>query len=1015
MLNKIFSLWRKCRLAIATVMAVLCLMSISVIGQAQTTVEFNSLGGTSSTNGLHFYIDRTSKIQVRRLNNTGQVYSPTALPASAPNSLDNGVFLRANNLVYGPSHTVMTFNPTGGMYNTYAITATTPPNPSTNGVLQTATSNLGVTNGPQITIVWKYKTPNDYLTADVTLVIPPTYTTISASNPVRYYHVFDTYLGGSDNGCGLNIVGTNRIVGTYSGPCGSSSSLPASGIVESFRERGRPFSAYCAAGWSTFFATGSGTTCSVLQTNPLNNTITTTLQDTGIGIEFDFTATGTYTFSYDFVVGTTAVPDYDHIEIRHDGSATLCPENMIVLACKTAGVPCDPSQILESGTLTGNIALNPTASGVTYSPPTFSLGLAASTANVSLQATSASAGTYTLYATNLSDTPINGTKCASLDGTTATTCLITITNTRCASNFECLETSLAYNNLNPPTIPAKRNPLYTKVAKQGFRFDVLALQASGNIASNYTGNVSVELIDDTSGAACAVPSALATQSLNFASTDNGRKTLTADFLVNDAYKKLRCRVKESLGTSPITACSSDQFTVRPSSFVSLTSNANADDIGNSTTSSPKIAAGNDFTLTANTNTKGYDGLPKIDTTLLQWPNVPSVVNGGRAAPGTGSLSGSFTTAANAATGNGATGSAFKYDEVGYFRIRAQGLYDDTFVANAAAADSTVDNNDCIKGSSSNVIDTSTDALKKGRYGCNFANTADTNHFGRFIPHHFTISSASTTEACTSVTPFTYFGQDGAVTSFVLTAKNSSDVRTQNYTSTFVKFDPVVYANYGFTLSAPPAGVPAGAVLTSGAVAPTGSWLAGNANIVANHQISRPTALTNETIITINASPTDGEVTTATPLLVSTTRQRYGRMKLQSAYGSEMLDLPVPYIAEYYNGNLWIKNTDDSCTPVVAPSAGAGITFYADSPINHLTTGKTTASVSATAKLVAGDSKLKFSKPGVGNSGYIDLTIPVFDWLKFPWRGGATAIDPSAKVKFGSYKKSNQFIYTREVH
>ena len=51
----------------------------------------------------------------------------------------------------------------------------------------------------------------------------------------------------------------------------------------------------------------------------MSNTITTTLQDTGIGISYDFTAPGTYTFSYDFVIGSTTVPPYDHIEIRHDG------------------------------------------------------------------------------------------------------------------------------------------------------------------------------------------------------------------------------------------------------------------------------------------------------------------------------------------------------------------------------------------------------------------------------------------------------------------------------------------------------------------------------------------------------------------------------------------------------------------------------------------------------------------------------------------------------------------------
>ena len=35
-----------------------------------TVIEFNNAGGTSSTNGLHFYIEDTTHIQVKRLNNT---------------------------------------------------------------------------------------------------------------------------------------------------------------------------------------------------------------------------------------------------------------------------------------------------------------------------------------------------------------------------------------------------------------------------------------------------------------------------------------------------------------------------------------------------------------------------------------------------------------------------------------------------------------------------------------------------------------------------------------------------------------------------------------------------------------------------------------------------------------------------------------------------------------------------------------------------------------------------------
>jgi len=987
---------------------------------AQTTIEFNSTGGTNATNGLHFYIDRSSKIQVRRLNNTGQVYSPTALPQTNLNSLDNGVFIRANGRLYGPSHTVSTFNPSGGMYNSYSISAALPANPAVPGLQQRATNLLGITNGPQVSILWKYTTPFDFLTAEVTLTIPATYA-VSASNPVRYYHVFDTYLGGSDSGCGVNVAGTYRIVGTYSSlgggnPCPTSTALPSSGtIVESFRERAPPtpplggssvstFSSYCAAGWSTFFANGSPH-CSVRQlarpgstTGALSNTITTTLQDTGIGIAYDFTAPGVYTFSYDFVIGSTVVPEYDHIEIRHDGNATLCPEPIEVLACTSAIVPCPALNIVNTGTLTGGISFSPAAAGTSWTPASFTLGSANSIANLVLQANAASAGTYTMFASGLSKLPLNGTRCV-VGGVLQASCQIVIANTPCVADFECMETGATYQN---PVTATNRNPLYTKLVNTGFRYDVLALQSSGALASSYAGNVVVELYDKSAAASCAAATPIISQNLSFVAGDNGRKTIAADMLLPDAYKNLACRVRESSGSAPVSGCSSDSFSVRPTQFNSVTSNANADNAGNSPTSTPVIAAGANFVLTANTGVKGYDGIPKIDPSLLQWPNVPSVIDGGRPAPGTGNLSGVFTVAANPLNGNGATGNAFQYDEVGYFRLRPQAVYDDTFVSTSGSAD--VANSDC--------TDDTSNTLVGGKYGCKFSNSAATNHFGRFIPDHFLISNNAVVEACTSATPFTYFGQDGFVTNFRMTAQNSSNTTTQNYTSTYAKFNPTVYANYSFSMS----GAPVGAVLSASATAPTGTWLSGVVAVTAKHQISRPTALANETLINISAAPSDGEVSAGAATLLGSSRQRYGRLKLQSAYGSEMLDLPVPFFAEYRIGDQWRRNSDDSCTPVIAPTSGSGLIFYSpETATNKLSAGETLATVSATGKLVAGQSQLKFSKPGLGNSGFLDMDIPVSNWLKFPWRGGATAVNPTGKVKFGAYKKSNQFIYTREVH
>jgi MSHA biogenesis protein MshQ len=150
--------------------------------------------------------------------------------------------------------------------------------------------------------------------------------------------------------------------------------------------------------------------------------------------------------------------------------------------------------------------------------------------------------------------------------------------------------------------------------------------------------------------------------------------------------------------------------------------------------------------------------------------------------------------------------------------------------------------------------------------------------------------------------------------------------------------------------------------------------------------------------------------------VGATSVRYGRLQLQNAYGSELLDLPVPLFAQYWNGSAWAKNSDDSCSAIVAPTSGAGLTFYpnvADNvPGNHLSSTETSATVSTTGKLVAGDANLKLSKPGKDNGGYVDISIALAaqPWLQYRWKGSLN-VDPAARATFGIYK--SPLIYRRE--
>src|SRR5690606_15574511 len=50
--------------------------------------------------------------------------------------------------------------------------------------------------------------------------------------------------------------------------------------------------------------------------------------------------------------------------------------------------------------------------------------------------------------------------------------------------------------------------------------------------------------------------------------------------------------------------------------------------------------------------------------------------------------------------------------------------------------------------------------------------------------------------------------------------------------------------------------------------------------------------------------------------------RFGRLRLADAFGPETAPLPASFVTEYWDGSVWVQNTDDSCTQI----AVADITY-----------------------------------------------------------------------------------------
>lgn len=973
------------------------------------TVRLNSAGGLNAGDGLHTYIDDTTQIQVRRLNNTGQLYNPNAVPNNA--QLDNGIYLRANNALIGPDHFGFPSSLTPTAYINRSVSTPTPATVS-QGVTQSTTLQFSAPRlntlvaGPSVTVNWKYTYPLDYITADVTLVIPVGYA-VSSSNPVRYYHAIDTYLGGSDNGCGVRYVDANgkQVVGTYplvSGNCPSSNSLPANlDVVESFRERNGKFDHYCVGFWNTFWTNTSSNACAIGKTASLSDTITTTYQDTGAAIEYDFTAPGVYTFSYDFVVGSTFVPNYDHFEIRHSGTGTLCPAEVKVLACLSSTVPCPDNQLVSSGSLKGSLIFSPTTPTVNDSPDPFEVGSGQPIATVTMQANSAA--TYTLGVSGLTKAPLSGVKCWNTT-TNSQSCSFTFTNTPCVSTFECIENTLTYQNRSANS--ALRNPLYTKAMGAGFDIDVVALLSNGTQSTGYnsTSGLTVELVSDNGGACGST--VVATKNVTFSAVDAGRKKIT--FLSSDIsrpHPNLRCKVTDVALSK--TGCSSDNFAIRPSSL-NIT-NVSHQQLTPSHTSAPVLKAGTgNFGVTVSTNESTYTGTPKVDSTKL-WThnNVTSV----------GLVNGVF----NPAVTGFSTGSNFTYSEVGHFKFKVEGIYDDTYAKIDADA------GDC---------DNSFDSVGSGtpkRFGCKFGNTVESAFIGRFIPDHFKITAGTTyTDGCGN---FTYYNQDpGLITPFVLEAKNAADVTTQYYTGNYAIFGLNNWANYFFELEGIAANqpIPDGVTITASTTNPAGTWNSGIANVQARHRITRPTNPVEPRSYKIFAQPrgndgtelvnsTRAEILTPTDPNVPQPRFRFGRLAVTSAHGSELLPLSVPIEAQFWNGTGFVRNRDDSCTTI--PLTSIVMRNYRGN-LNACETQLSIASPMSNGVL-----GLRLSAPGVTgttpNTGSVDLEVNLGAAVagertctsatetsatngSINWFGNP---DPIGRATFGVYKAP--IIYMRE--
>ena len=290
--------------------------------------------------------------------------------------------------------------------------------------------------------------------------------------------------------------------------------------------------------------------------------------------------------------------------------------------------------------------------------------------------------------------------------------------------------------------------------------------------------------------------------------------------------------------------------------------------------------------------------------------------------------------------------------------------------------------------------------------------------GRFTPAYFNVVP---THGCpNSVTPansFTYSGQPFRVT---VMPYNALGAATLNYTGALGFAKAVTISDPSGATNCPSNNCFANNGIASSAFVNVSGVVSGSTNPIAGpgSPITYTFPAKETAPLTLTLRATDSPDGVSSVGYDATTIIRSGRVRIFNAYGSELVTLSVPLRIEYYSADGWVTNSADTCTSV-APTSLSLSNNVAPSPVSPPTAktigSKTTTASIANSPFLSGDAGLSFSAPGVGGTGYVDVTANLTPnaWLRFDWNGTGSDVNPTGKATFGLYRGSPKHIYMRE--
>jgi len=680
---------------------------------------------------------------------------------------------------------------------------------------------------------------------------------------------------------------------------------------------------------------------------------------------------------------------FDHINILQDGQGTTCaPETITLQACADSACAT-----LYTGAVTVTLSPTDAASSWSANPVTFSGGSA------SLSYSHTATGTVTFGAPSIAPLP---------SASPSYRCYVGATQ-NCNMNFAAGGLAFTLPNLTA----CKPSPSVTMTATQssggscGAAFSgTKTINFWSSYVSPATGTKNVS-VNGTPIATSAPGTAI---SLTFDAAGTTSFTVTYP----DAGSM---RLNASYSSGSLTG--SRGFIAVPVGIVAYGTAVDPTKCTAADTSCPVLAkAGDPFSMTV----KAACWQSDTDPTLADNPATPNFQMTGIAL--------ASTVAGPVGGNNGTLGTASV----------------DMLAANAGVVTIAGQTQDEV-----GVFTTTTTPTPGGYFGLTVP-AATGPYVGRFIPHHFDIEPAplltnrSDISGCSAST-FTYLGEAFQL-DYTLRAEDVNGNLTTNYDSTlgggaFARLDLTKQSSFGYGALSGTTNLTARLDLTQPT---TGSWAGGLGTVSGTIALKRTTTPDGPWLATaIGIAPVDADSVAVDPTLfdlnvdgtggndhlnVGSTAFRYGRLRLNNAFGSELLDLPLAANPEYWNQYAFVSAADDTCT-TLAPG-NVALSFPA-SPRNNLSACKTSATVQAPPSLA-----VTLSKPGAGNSGWADAIVNLaatasgtacvggaavaattanMPYLMYDWNSAVAGDEnPSARATFGIFGSGgNAVIYQRESY